>query len=317
MRFSVVIAAYQAADTVAEAIESVLAQTRGDFEVIVVDDGSTDETGPIAQAIAAKDGRVMVVRQANAGPSAARNRGISAGTGEYVSMLDSDDLWLPEYLERMGDALDRDRDAGFAYTEAWELNAASGRFLKVTAMAGQHPPRQTLSHERFVAELMQRNFVYNAVTVRRSVLDEVGSYDEEMSYSEDYELWLRIATAGFNAARVPGPLAIKRALPSSLTSNREAMEAGVRRAYGSVLERDRASARARALAMQRLEELRAADGRRARRSERLLLVLRRALAAVTRGLRYRFKQSSAPPPGVAEAFPGLGLGDGAGRGQRR
>lgn len=317
MRFSVVIAAYQAAGTVAGAVGSVLAQTRQDFEVIVVDDGSSDDTAKVVEAIAERDERVRVYRQANGGPSAARNRGISAGTGEYVSMLDSDDLWLPDYLAEMGRALDVDPAAGFAYTEAWELNELSDRFLKVTAMAHQNPPSETLPLERFVSELIQRNFVYNAVTVRRSVLDKVGGYDLAMTHGEDYELWLRIATSGFNAARVPGPLAIKRDSPSSLSDDGAAMADGVRQAYRAVLERHPASPRIRAAAMARLDELRESDKRRSRGAGRLLESLRRAVADATRRPRARLQQRTVPPPGVAQAFPELGTGGGALRRRKR
>jgi len=295
MTFSVVIAAYQAASTVGEAIRSVLSQTRQDFEVIVVDDGSRDATAAVAEAIAAEDHRVRVHGQANAGPSAARNRGISAGAGKYVSMLDSDDLWLPEYLAEMGRALDLDPQAGFAYTEAWEFDEASGRFRKGTAMGRQHPPEKTLPHERFVSELMQRNFVYNSVTVRRSVLEQVGGYDEGMKHGEDYELWLRIAISDFTAA----------------------MSAGVRDAYRAVLERHPASPRVRALAMARLDELRQAESRRSSRKGRLLLAGRGVLAAATRGRRARRRQRAEPPPGVARAFPGLGLVESGGRRRAR
>jgi glycosyltransferase involved in cell wall biosynthesis len=317
MTFSVVIAAYQAASTVGEAIRSVLAQTRQDFEVIVVDDGSRDATAAVAEAIAAEDNRVRVYGQPNAGPSAARNRGIAAGAGEYVSMLDSDDLWLPEYLAEMGSALDLDPQAGFAYTEAWEFDEASGRFRKGTAMGRQHPPEKTLPHERFVSELMQRNFVYNSVTVRRSVLEQVGGYDEGMTHGEDYELWLRIAISHFTAIRVPGPLAIKRDSPSSLTNDMAAMSAGVRDAYRAVLERHPASPRVRALAMARLDELRQDEGRRSSRKGRLLLAGRGVLAAATRGRRARRRQRGEPPPGVARAFPGLGLVESGGRRRAR
>ena len=317
MRFSVVIAAYQAADTVAEAIGSVLSQTCQDFEVHVVDDGSSDDTAKIAAAIAEKDGRVHVHRQANGGPSAARNTGIAAGTGEYVSMLDSDDLWLPDYLHEMGRALDLDTGVGFAYTEAWAFDELGGRFLKTTAMARQHPPTQTLAHERFLSELIQRNFVYNAVTVRRSVLEKVGGYDTAMTHGEDYELWLRIANSGFNAARVPGPLAIKRDSPGSLSDDEAAMAAGVGQAYRAVLERHPASPRLKALAMARLEELREGERRRSHGSGQLLWSCRRALAAATFGPRMRWLQRSTPPPGVAEAFPALGAGERRSRRRRR
>jgi glycosyltransferase involved in cell wall biosynthesis len=317
MTFSVVIAAYEAASTVGEAIESVLAQTREDFEIVVVDDGSSDDTAAVAEQFAAKDARVRVHSQANGGPSAARNSAISLSAGEYVSMLDSDDLWLPEYLAQMGGALEADPQAGFAYTEAWELNEVSGRFLKATTMARQHPPARTLPHERFVSELMQRNFVYNAVTVRRSVLERVGVYDPAMTHGEDYELWLRIATSGFNAVRVPGPLAIKRDSPRSLSYDTTAMDAGVREVYRAVLERHPASPRVRELAVGRLEELREEQARRASGKGRLQLAARRAVAAATRAPRRRHQQRSEPPPGVAEAFPGLGLGEGGRRRRTR
>jgi GT2 family glycosyltransferase len=311
--FSVVIAAYQAESTVGVAVESVLAQTLDDFEVIVVDDGSSDETAAVAEAIATRDQRVRVLRQANAGPSAARNRGISAGAGEYVSMLDSDDLWLPDYLAEMGRALDLNPEMGFAYTDAWGLDEVSGRFLKATAMARQHPPAKTLPHDEFVAELMQRNFVYNAVTVRRSVLDQVGGYDPSMSHSEDYELWLRIAISGFTAVRVDGPLGIKRNSSTSLSNDTAAMVAGMGLAYRAVLERHPASPRVRALAEARLEELREWERRGSRGLNRILMGARDVLAAATRAPRARWRQRAMPPPGVARAFPGLGLGKGVQR----
>jgi glycosyltransferase involved in cell wall biosynthesis len=123
--FSVVIPAYNTADTLGEAIDSVLAQTRQDFEIIVVDDGSSDDTAAVAEGFG--DRRIRVYRQENAGPSAARNRGIAEALGEYVSSLDSDDLWLPDYLAEMGRALEENPRADFAYTHAWILDAA-GRF---------------------------------------------------------------------------------------------------------------------------------------------------------------------------------------------
>ncbi|HEX3911704.1 MAG TPA: glycosyltransferase family A protein [Solirubrobacteraceae bacterium] len=317
MTFSVVIAAYEAASTVGGAIESVLAQTREDFEAVVVDDGSRDQTAAVVEAIAAEDPRVKLHRQPNGGPSAARNRGIAESGGELVSMLDSDDLWLPGYLAEMGGALEADPDAGFAYTEAWELEEASGRFLKATAMARQQPPAETLPHERFLAELMKRNFVYNAVTVRRSVLDQVGVYDTGMTHGEDYELWLRFAISGFRAVRVPGPLAIKRDSVVSLSSDDAAMAAGVRQVYEAVLRRHPATPEVRSLAEARLRELSAIETHRARGLGRVLMQARDALAATTRGPRIRWGQRATPPPGVAEAFPSLGRGNGAERARAR
>jgi GT2 family glycosyltransferase len=164
---------------------------------------------------------------------------------------------------------------------------------------------------------MQRNFVYNAVTVRRSVLEQVGGYDQGMTHGEDYELWLRIAISGFGAARVPGPLAIKRDSLGSLSNDNAAMAAGVREAYRAVLERHPASPRVKALASARLEELRESEGRRSSLAGRLLLSARGVLAAATRAPRMRRNRRAEPPPGVAAAFPELGRGGGGAPGRTR
>jgi glycosyltransferase involved in cell wall biosynthesis len=303
MRFSVVIAAYNAADTLEEAIGSVLAQTCQDFELIVVDDGSTDETTAVAEEFAA-DGRVRVYNQENAGPSSARNRGIAVAQGEYVSMLDSDDLWLPDYLVEMERALEKDPHAGFAYTDAWVLEEVSGRFLRATTATLRHHPPTPVSGEQFIAALLRHNFVHNSVTVRRSVLEQVGGYDPDLSHGEDYELWLRIANSGFEAAWVAGPLAIYRFREGSLAHDQAAMELGLRTVYGAVLERHHTSPRIKALAEARLNEM----DRDARRDISALHRLRQKLDESTRTTRARWRLQSSPPARVAEVFPSLGHG---------
>jgi len=310
--FSVVIPAYNAADTLGEAIDSVLAQTRQDFEIIVSDDGSSDNTAEVAAGFA--DQRVRVYRQGNAGPSAARNLGIAHAEGEFVSTLDSDDLWLPDYLVEMGRALEENPQAGFAYTDAWILHEASGRFRQATvAIAEQHPPAPTLPREQFITELLQRNFLHNSVTMRRAVLEQIGGYDPRLSHGEDYELWLRIAISGFAPVRVAGPLAIWRDRPGSLTEDQAAMAAAPSAIYRAVLERHPSSPQVRALAEARLKEVLESAERRERPAMRILLSIRHVLGVATRGLRTRYLPSrlrllSVPPPRVAEAFPGLGLG---------
>ena len=171
---SVIVAAYNASRTVGETIRSVLAQTRQDFEIVVIDDGSTDDTASIL-AHWTTDPRIRLHRQENAGPAAARNAGIALARGDYVSMLDSDDLWLPCYLERMVQALQESPESGFAYTDAWALEQASGRIRRATAMSRQHPPERTLPATAFLEALIQRNFIFNAVTVRRGVSSVSGA----------------------------------------------------------------------------------------------------------------------------------------------
>ena len=138
--FSIVMAAYKSAATVAESIESVRRQTRSDWELIVVDDGSPDATADIAEG--SRDPRVRVVREAvNRGPAAARNRGISLAQAPLVCTLDSDDLWLPRYLETMASTLQANPAASVAFTDAWVLDDATGRISKKSAMATSNTSR--------------------------------------------------------------------------------------------------------------------------------------------------------------------------------
>lgn len=304
--FSVVIPAYNAADTLGEAIDSVLAQTRPDFEVIVINDGSTDDTAAVAAGFT--DPRVRVYSQENAGPSAARNRGIAQAVGEYVSSLDSDDLWLPDYLAEMGRALEENPRAGFAYTRAWVLDA-SDRFRTVPTGARHRPPTPMPPRDQFIAELL-RECCVNAPTIRRTALEQVGGYDESLSHGEDWELWLRLANSGFEAVRVAGPLTIYRNRPGSHSADQAAMALAPAAVYRRVLERHRASPQARALAEARLKAI----DRHSRLDMRILLGIRGMVGTATRRLRVRYMPSnrwhlqSTPPPRVAEAFPELGRG---------
>ncbi len=195
-RFSVIIAAYNAERTVAAAVRAALAQTVGDLEVIVVDDGSQDRTAAVVQQLG--DPRVQLLSQVNKGPAVARNLAIGESHGTYLSFLDSDDLWLPRYLELAGAALDRTERAGFAYTDAYVFDPVSGRVRRETAMQPFKPPiPPPADSEGFLLELLRRNFVYGSATVPRHVLDEVGGWNTSRVQAEDYELWLRILAAGY------------------------------------------------------------------------------------------------------------------------
>jgi len=219
IRFSVVIPAYNASRTIASSIRSVFQQVEQDFEVIVVDDGSTDDTAERARSVVAGD-RVQVISQPNAGASAARNVGIRAAKGVYVSMLDADDLWLPWYLTVMGEALDGDLEGGFAYTDAWLLEDETKRVRRTSVMFYENPPDPPPPDlHTFLLRLLERNFIYGSVTVRRSVFDEVGGYDESLVIGEDWEQWLRMVANGVRPVRTPGLSAIYRTHRKQLTSN--------------------------------------------------------------------------------------------------
>ena len=306
--FSVLVPAYNTEGTIAAALRSALAQTRRDFEIVVVDDGSTDGTAEAVRPFL-EESRVKLVQQENRGLAGARNTALAHAHGPFVSLLDSDDLWLPDYLERMGAALERDTQAAFAYGDAWVLDDETRRIRLKTAMADVRPPSVPPRHPRVLAlELLRRNFVFVATTIRRAVLDEVGPFDASLRSAEDYELWLRIALAGHYAVRVDGQVALYRLRPGQLSSNRVEMLRHLRRVFELVERNPRATDEVRALARARAElmddSLAAISGKRP-----LSAVQYRARLALGRLKRSLVRPPiwyERPPPEVAAAFPDLG-----------
>jgi glycosyltransferase involved in cell wall biosynthesis len=294
--------------TIGAAIRSVLAQTRGDFELVVVDDGSSDGTPSVVREFMSDERVRLVELERSGGAAAARTAGIEAGSGELVSLIDSDDLWMPGYLEAMGDALDGDPGAGFAYTDAWYLDERSRRIRRVSAMGYQRPPEPppSTASELFDA-LVDRNFVYNAVTLRRAAIDAAGPPDARLRSMIDWEWWLRLAATGHRAIRVPGRLGVYRLRPESLSRDPLLVAAGQRDLWRTVAEEydlpeeRRRSLRAR---VERFDaEVAALEGRR-----RIALALwraRRRVAAARATLRRRRDYYAEPPAEVLAAFGDL------------
>jgi teichuronic acid biosynthesis glycosyltransferase TuaG len=184
---SVVMPAWRAADTVGRALQSVAAQTVLPREVIVVDDGSDDGTSERAEAMRARLAPVSlkVVRQANAGPGAARNRAISESACSVLAFLDADDEWMPDKLAVSLRALD---DPGVALV-AHNIVVRDGD-AETSVDCARHLPHGA---DAFVA-LYKRGFISTATVVcRRTAVEEVGGFDESLPSGQDYELWLSIA----------------------------------------------------------------------------------------------------------------------------
>jgi glycosyltransferase involved in cell wall biosynthesis len=182
---SVVIPAYNAARYLGEALDSVFAQTVTDLEVVVVDDGSTDDTPQIAQGYGS---RVRYVRQANAGVASARNRGLAESTGRYVAFLDADDTWLPGKLERQVAALAARPAARVCHTD-FDLMGGG------TAPAGLRRRVKPTAGSLLEQLLTVGNVVGTPSTVvcERSLLEEVGGFDPALSQCADWDLWARLA----------------------------------------------------------------------------------------------------------------------------
>ena len=249
--FTVVMAAHDSAATIASTVRSVLAQTRRDFELVIVDDGSADGSAEAAERAAWGDERARVLRAEHGGVARARGIGIAAGSAPLVSLIDADDLWLPTYLATMSAALEARSDAGFAYTDAWYLDDVTRRVRRVSAMGFQRPPDPPpATAAELLDVLLERNFIFNAVTLRRSVVDAVGPPDARLRSMVDWEWWLRIAAAGWAGARVPGRLGVYRLRSASMSRDPVKVQTGLRDLFRLVADEyelpDAARARARA-----------------------------------------------------------------------
>jgi glycosyltransferase involved in cell wall biosynthesis len=305
--FTVVMPALDTRATIGPAIRSVLAQTRADFELMVVDDGSTDGTPDVVREFAA-DERVRLLERPHLGAATARAAGIAAGTAPLVSMIDSDDLWMPGYLEAMGAALDADPGAAFAYTDAWYLDERSRRIRRASAMSYQRPPEPppATAGELFAA-LTERNFIFNAVTVRRAVVDAAGPPDARLRSSIDWEWWLRLAAHGHRGIRVPGRLAVYRLRTASMTNDPLRVATGQRDLWRIVADEYDLPDETRRELKARADQLDARiDALRSRRrvAGALLRLRRRAGAAKTRLTQSRDFHKE-PPPEVRDAFGDL------------
>lgn len=192
-RVSVIIPAYNRASTIKACIESVFAQTYSPLEIVVVDDGSTDGTLAVLQEY--KD-KIVLVSQKNAGPSAARNTGVRASSGEIVMFLDSDDLWAPDKTAKQVALLDQVPDAICCVCSArlvFATKPPSTSFDDALLKPGSDEGIWTNPAE----VLATRFFLFNqVVAVRRSAWQQVGGFCESYRLLEDYDLALRLAVAG-------------------------------------------------------------------------------------------------------------------------
>jgi GT2 family glycosyltransferase len=240
-RISFVMPAFNAQDTVREAISSVLRQTHRDFELVVVDDGSTDATGSIAAGF--PDARV--VRQENGGVAAARNRGIEEANGELIAFCDADDVLLPLHLEELVAIFDR-HGGGIATSNCYWL-FPSGIHPSRTRYKGRfpRPERQRLA-------ILQQNFVSTMSLFPKRLADELGGFATDLEVAEDWDFWLRAIYAGHRVALQPKPLSLYRWGTTGLSADPERMDAHARTVLERALERERLEPEERAYLERRL-----------------------------------------------------------------
>lgn len=183
-KVTVVIPAYNHAAYLPDALNSVLAQTFADWEIVLVDDGSTDATAAVAACFT--DSRIRYIFQENRGLSGARNTGIAAAQGELIALLDADDTWEPEFLATMCAALNSDPSAGAAYC-GFRYMDGNGQPLPASVCRVVPP-------EQFRDELFKGSWLSACtVVVRRAIYQQAGPFDERLRACEDYDMWLRIS----------------------------------------------------------------------------------------------------------------------------
>jgi teichuronic acid biosynthesis glycosyltransferase TuaG len=191
---SVIMPAYNSGRFLAESVRSVQAQTFGGWELVVVDDGSTDDTAAVAQGFVETDARVRYVARPNGGQGAARNTGLRAAKGDLVAFLDSDDLWLPGKLEAQIEVLER-TGVELVYTDGHIFSEDGAEW------ADEHfhiLPGEARGVEMYRTLFRSNRIGTLSVLVKRSALDAVGLFDEDRAYQncEDYDLWMRLAKWG-------------------------------------------------------------------------------------------------------------------------
>ena len=208
--FSVIVAAYQVADVVSDALESIRRQTVPPREVIVCDDGSTDA---LEDALAPYRDEIVFVRTSHGGEAAAKNAAAARASGDFVVILDADDVYLPERLEALAELATVRPDLDILTTDAYLV--VDGRRVRRNY---DRRWRFEVADQR--SAILQRNFIFGHAAVRRERLLAHGGFDESILWTTDWDLWLRLILDGSLAGVVAEPLALYRIRQSSLTARR-------------------------------------------------------------------------------------------------
>lgn len=247
---SVIIPAYNVAPFIAETLESLFVQTWRDFEAIVINDGSTDDT---KEKLAPYRDRIVYIEQENSGVMAARNAGLRAARGRFVALLDGDDLWEPRFLETLVGMLQSDPGLSVAYPNAV--------FLGSPNFAGRShqevfPVAEPVTFDRV---LRRECYIFGSLVIRREALDDVGGFDESLEGqgAEDFDLWLRMLRRGRRFKFTSEPLAKYRWRGDSLSNTEVGLLSCVISVYEKFLADELTTEDNRAWISSRLPELRA------------------------------------------------------------
>jgi len=222
--FSIVIPTYNRAHFLHEALESVWSQSLTSYEVLVIDDGSTDNT---EQVLERWRDRIRIFKGQHEGVAAARNTGVVNARGRYIAFLDSDDTWLPHKLERQAALLEAEPEIGLLYGQMWSYHVDDPSNVRLDPYVVARSFDELLNGPNSVTT--------STVVVRRECFQAVGLFDPSIKASSDYELWLRIARQ-FRVEFINEPLAVYRRHGVCINTNRDVLYEGYRRLYEVLLE---------------------------------------------------------------------------------
>lgn len=213
-KVSVIIPAYNVEKTVLRTVESVFEQTLTDFELIVINDGSTDST--LTKLNEIEDPRMSVFSFENGGLSTARNRGTEKATGEYITFIDADDLWTPDKLALQAEQLDRQPEVGVAYSWTLTMSDDGTEF---------HPGKSPTFEGDVYGDLLISNFIASGsnIMARREAIAAIGGFDASLNSCEDWDCWLKLA-AKWPFAVVPKPQILYRQTSGSMSSQVRVIE---------------------------------------------------------------------------------------------
>lgn len=212
-RVSVIMPAYNAQKFITESIESVIAQTYLDWELIVIDDGSTDDTGAIIRQYEQRDARIKSISQDNSGQGNAKNAGIAISTGEYIAFLDADDLWLKEKLEVSVGAI-KAANAELLFTNYAVFNNELDVSKTTTMQVGNTIYK---GRESIITFLNYNQIPNLTVLAKREAVISAGKFTD-MKVAEDYEMWLRMLGMGHTFQSIAAPLSLYRMHDNSITA---------------------------------------------------------------------------------------------------
>jgi cellulose synthase/poly-beta-1,6-N-acetylglucosamine synthase-like glycosyltransferase len=221
---SIVVPAYGVAHLIGETLRSLQGQTRPDWEAIVVDDGSPDDVEAALREFAA-DPRIRLIRTANGGLAAARNRGAALARSPLLALLDGDDAYCPTYVEEMLALFEGRPTLGFVTCDATYFGSAD---RAGSLFSSHHPQDGPVTLDRVLA---RRFNVFVGSVIRKEAFDSIGGFDASLRSAEDLDLWIRLLSQGYEAACLSRPLVRYRRRPGSLSTDARTMLASERRVF--------------------------------------------------------------------------------------